>query len=386
MSLLGRIRSLASRKLTDSRQSYVVGFRKFLAKGEAKKALLSYVTFPINESMLGRQPKHFSNHGIALAWVKILNQLGYEVDVINWDDTTWRPRKKYDLVIGHGGKNTTALLAAKKPEGKLIYFSTGSYWKFHNQAAKKRASYFFKRHKTRLEPDRQVTDSEEKICRTADGIITLGTKDIKDTYRGFPRVYNLEIGAYPINRSWQSKNFEQARNNFLFFAGGGNLHKGLDLLVDAFNGLEQHLYICTSLTPEFKINYPLTAPNIHYEGVVDLGGKRFSELVKKSAFVILPSCAEGSPGSVADCMAEGLIPVVTPQAGVWTGQYGFVVNDIEPAKITGLVKKLSGMDPQGLAKRSQAVWRHTTKEQSPEKFNELLKGYVKKIIETGKKS
>ncbi len=357
-------------------------YRRYLKSSHPKRALLAYLVDPVVADLEGRQPIHFSNQGLAIAWAKSLNQLGYALDIINWDDSAWQPEHKYDLMVAHGGKTTPALLKSRG-SARLIYFSTGSYWQIHNRQGIERATAFLKRHGVELPADRQIADSEEQINRAADAIICLGTDAIAQTFHDFPHVTALEIAAFPDRQRLPKKDFQTAGQNFLFFAGGGNLHKGLDLLLDSFSNLEkQHLYICTSLEPAFEKFYRLALerPNIHFEGQLPLRGRRFYELIDKSAFVILPSCAEGSPGSVADCMLYGLIPVVTPAAGVWTGDAGFEITEPTPEGIVELVGRLAKLPPDDLKQRAQSVEEHTTTIQSPENFEHQLEEAIQAVV------
>ena len=54
-------------------------------------------------------------------------------------------------------------------------------------------------------------------------------------------------------------------------------------------------------------------PNIHPVGWVTVNGSEYNELVRKCAFVILPSCSEGQSGSVVQCMYSGLFLCLVPE-------------------------------------------------------------------------
>lgn len=364
----------------------LITYKKHLKTHRPKSALLSYLVQPLVDDLEGQTQLHFSNPGIVIAWAKVLNELGYTVDCINWDDR--RPlAKQYDLVVAHGGKNTATLLRSRKPDSKLLYWSSGAYWKFHNQMANERASGFYKRHGIKLQPDRQIGDPEEEITRAADAVICLGTPEIRKTYASFPNVYTVEVASYPDNHFRKSKkDFSEARQNFLYFAGGGNLHKGLDLLLDAFSELsEQHLYICSSLSEPFAKFYKdaLERPNTSFEGIVELGTPQFYSLVNRCAYAITLSASEGGPGSMADCMMQGLVPVVSPQSFVWTGggKYGKIVSAQDPEKIRAEIVALSKISPAAIKKMSGGVYEHAIREQTPEQFEQNLQKALQSVLE-----
>ena len=293
----------------------IKGYDRYLAANHPKRALLSYLPGPVKDQMAGGSSLHFSNYGIAVTFPKVLNKLGYIVDVINWDDTSFEPEDLYDLVIFHGGHNFTQLKPRLLGYPVIIYFSTGTYWKNHNGCEKKRFKDFRRRHGTELPPDRFIDSSEEAPVRAANGIISLGDLRVAATYPLCTKVLPLNNASYVEGSIPTGKIFATARDNFLFFAGNGNVHKGLDILIDAFLGLTaKHLYVATNLERRFLDVYrPKLADsaNIHLLGRLKLGSAKFMALVDTCAFVVLASCSEGSPGSVVDAMHHGLIPVLS---------------------------------------------------------------------------
>ena len=141
----------------------IYDYKKYLHKSnrKPKKALVSYLVNPVIDELSGIQTSLFSNNGAGRTIPKLLNELGYTVDVINWDDT--RPiTGKYDLVIFHGGKNFDQIKKLKTNNNKLVYYSTGSYWRYHNDEEQKRLDYFEKRHNKKYKLDREIQDAEEQ--------------------------------------------------------------------------------------------------------------------------------------------------------------------------------------------------------------------------------
>ena len=81
----------------------IYDYKKYLHKSnlKPKKALVSYLVNPVIDELSGAQTSLFSNNGAGRSIPKVLNELGYKVDVINWDDV--RPiTGVYDLVVFHG--------------------------------------------------------------------------------------------------------------------------------------------------------------------------------------------------------------------------------------------------------------------------------------------
>jgi hypothetical protein len=65
-------------------------------------ALVSYIPKPFRLAANDPLNVQFSNIGIARAMVRVLNEMGYGVDVINFTDNRFKVEKTYDLFIGHG--------------------------------------------------------------------------------------------------------------------------------------------------------------------------------------------------------------------------------------------------------------------------------------------
>jgi glycosyltransferase involved in cell wall biosynthesis len=371
-------------RVESGHKTRIFEYRRFGSTPLPKKALLSFLTEPVIADAQGQPTFMFSNDGIARTWPKVLNQLGYEVDIVNWDDADFRPQKKYDLLVQHGGKNFKILKGGVKPAGKIIYFSTGSYWKFHNLAETKRFEEFEKRHDQKLLPDRFIEGEEETANADADGIICLGNSGTKLTYAKFPLVINLNNASFPDHHFGANrKNYENGRKEFVFFSGPGNIHKGLDLVLDAMVDTDLELHICTMLDQGFRDYYADTLynkANIHTYGFVAPRSKKYYEIMKKCDFAILPSCSEGSPGSVIECMQNGLIPIVSQSAHIDTEDFGFTLSDVKIESIQKILIKCSQLSLDDITARSQKAKRAAETEYSPDKFEQNLTAAVRHIV------
>jgi hypothetical protein len=104
-----------------------------------RRALLSYIAWPLlAQSLLPRFMNSRSNKSSSIELVNGLNDCGYTVDVIDWQNRWWTPRRSYDLFVGHGGKNFERLSRHLDPSVPRIYYSTGSYWRYHTERANER--------------------------------------------------------------------------------------------------------------------------------------------------------------------------------------------------------------------------------------------------------
>lgn len=348
-----------------------------------RRALFSFITIPFRLPQDDPLNLRFSVFGVARCIVKVLNELGYIVDLIEYNDTKFKPRRNYDIFIGHGGYNFDYISSYLAPSTIKIYFSTSIYWRLFNQKEKNRFEQLEKRRKVCLPYDRLITHSEESANQTADGIICLGNEYAKTTFSNFPLVITLNNAAYPNNfRNKIKKDFHSARRNYLFFAGNGNVHKGLDLLLEAFINVDEHLYICQNIDPGFHEAFKdelENHQNIHLIGSIPMRGRQYYDLISKCAFVILPSCAEGSAGSVVECMHHGLIPVVSQESTIDTNGFGITLRTCNIVEIINVVKDVSQRSPDWCEEMSKKTRHAAITEYSEDAFLRNMKNAIQVI-------
>jgi glycosyltransferase involved in cell wall biosynthesis len=348
------------------------------------RALVSYLVDPVLNPDSVPSKTMFSNAGIALSMVDVLVELGFAVDVVNYDDRRFRPRARYDLFIGHGGTNYQGIDNSLPPDCCKIYFSTGSYWKTHNAAELARAEYLWQRRGIRLPPDRFISESEEWANVRANAIVALGNERVRASYERFDRVYVLNNAAYPDTHFLANpKDFEAGRKNFLFYAGPGNLHKGLDLVLEAFASSDAHVFICQEISEDFASAFcrELALRNIHALGFVPARSPDFYEVVAKCNTVILPSCSEGSPGSVIECLHQGLIPVVTPECNLDVGDIGVIITDGTVEAVTRAIQDVANWPVERHSSAAYRAYHAACSVFSEESFRQNLKHIIAGCME-----
>lgn len=348
----------------------------------SKTALVSYITFPFSLTSNDPRSSQFSNIGIARSIVLALNSLGYVVDVVNYTDSSFRIKKNYDLVIFHGGENSKEILMQLNNNPLKVYFSTGTYWQYSNQRILERSKNLENRRNFRLIPDRWNTPKEEISLRNSDGIICLGSMNILKSYSSFQNIYCINNASYEDNYfNFVKKDFEKGKKHFLFFSGGGNLHKGLDLLLESFSHLPFDLHICQYIEDDFRkvFSREFELPNIHYYGYIPNRGKIFYQLMERCNFIIFPSCSEGQPGSVVECMNQGVIPIISPDSNIDTLDFGITEKMESPDDISSLVTLVNSYPVKRLEAMSKNARQVMATEYSAAKFVENFASAVQSI-------
>jgi len=214
----------------------------------------------------------------------------------------------------------------------------------------------------------------------AHGTICLGNEVAAQTFAHLKNVVPICNAAYPvIGHSLSDKNLEEGRKHFLFFSGLGNVHKGLDLLLQAFHGTDLHLHICQYIQPEFGRAFSdelQESRNIHLHGFIKMRSPEFRQLAQMCNWIILPTCAEGQPGSVIECMAHGLIPILSDAANLDLEDWGYRIETLTFEAVRAAITRASSSDLLDCRIRAEKVVRATQVRYSPEVFRRSFREAV----------
>src|ERR1700683_12809 len=279
----------------------------------------------------------------------LLGEFNYIVDVTDVSNRQFKPKGAYDLVL----KDSLRLEHFEPaPNGTIrLLLATTMDHVVHNRNLLRRHQQLFQRRGHRLQI-RRLYGEKMPYAAEADAIVGVGNEYTAKTWRQSARakIYPFNNSGFPeIRFIFDSKDFAAARTNFLFFASGSQVQKGLDLLLDIFPHLpDLKLYICSGFESEadFCACYHrelFETPNIRSLGWVRVNRPEFYQLVTQCAYVIYPSCSDGQAGSVVNCMHAGLIPVVTREAGIDTDDFGVTFVDDSLDEIERVVVQLAGL-------------------------------------------
>jgi hypothetical protein len=324
--------------------------------GEDKKVLISFVLRPLYKThFLGRIRYYFSINGLTLFLIRAFNELGYDCHVIEAAHHDFKVQDNYQAAVFHVG-SFDQIYPQLPPGCVTMAFETGAYWRVHNAKEQERFVEFKSRHGVDLPLDRWHNKGEEtdRMLKQVNGILALGDYFTREAYQVFPRVYPINSAFLEdtdfTEKDILSKDFEKAKSNFWYFGGGGEIHKGLDLLVEVFFQLPHlQLFICTSFSPGFLKVYGekiAASPNIHMVGYLPQRSQGFYKLVNSCAFNLHPSCSEGSPGGVIELLQYGIIPVVSYESNIVVKDFGFQLKDHSLAEIKDMVIRLSQLPTQ----------------------------------------
>ncbi len=115
-------------------------------------------------------------------------------------------------------------------------------------------------------------------------------------------------------------------------------------------------------------------PNIDHYGKIDIHSDTFKQLVKQSDWVISATCCEGCPSAVLECMAHGLVPIVTENASIDIKHYGFYFDDGK------WLNNISILDKDIIASMAHSSQAETQTYYSPVSFSLRLKEAIEMIV------
>lgn len=281
-----------------------------------KNCLIIYITYPFCKKETS--DTHQNQVQVKLI-AKVLEEYGYNIDVMSIDSKNVILTKKYDLILDiHPGKFFLGNNMAK--DCIRIAYLTGMNPSFANEAENDRLLEVYNRRGVKLPQERQCENISKDIEKY-NAFFYIGNSYNVQSYSEFklPPIYYMRNTGY----KFQSTNFEEKKsNNFLFFASEGQVHKGLDLLLEVFSKekFPCNLYICSGVLQEKEFcecyeKELYSMENIHTVGFVNIWSEDFQAITNICSYVIVPSCSEGISGAVLTCMSAGLIPIVSRECG-----------------------------------------------------------------------
>lgn len=348
--------------------------------------LLSYrIDLFLTKPVQSNRYYHYNRH-LSMVMAETFVDLGFAVDVISNEDTTFLPRKNYALFIDTR-MNFERLAPLINKECVKILHATTAHPYFNNCAEMKRLLNLQERRHVTLRSRRYMSPKFAMATDYADVVFVhceFGRKNYE--FAGKP-IY-LVPNAVPYRFPWmESKNYEACRRQFLWLGSGGMVHKGLDVLLEAFVEMpDYHLTVCGPVVGEkdfeqayFKELYHTS--NIHTYGWVDVESPEFMELTHRCLGMVYPSCSEMNAGSVLTCMHAGLIPIVSYESGVdMRDDIGVTLKTCSIQEIQEAVCSIAGLPAQELKERSRKAWEFARAIHTMENFKKIYRARVEEVL------
>jgi len=351
------------------------------------RVLFSYIHSSINKQLNSPDLSGHSNQWESREIAKCFNKLGYIVDAIDWQNNNFHPTNKYDIVFDIY-TNLQRLAPLLDKQTRKILLLTGSHVPYQNRSELKRVKSFEASKKTIYSPRRFDPHGKlvERSIQLSDHCLLMGNQHTLNT---FPKKYHHKItlttvSASSLNHIKTRKEYVPPKREFLWFFGGGNVHKGLDLVLDFFGKNNNFvLNIVGTIDKEFFDVYKneLVQPNIKYHGYLEPRSKKFVEIGKNIFCFIAPTCSEGISPAVATCLQFGFFPIISRETGITLPKNnGFYLKTCSPDEIEDAVKRAYTMDKNKLENQIFSCQQHALKQYSRERFTTKLMSFLTKTI------
>ena len=307
------------------------------------------------------------------------------MDVIHWTHRGFVPSRPYDVVIDP--RQNLERFAEQLPSALKIFHAETAHWLVSDAAQERRRKELERRRGIRLTHARHV--GRNRGIESADCAVVLGNEWTLATYGAFGKpLYRVPLSNAFTYASPESRDFEASRGRFLWFGGVGFLHKGLDLVLEAFAGTPGlELEIAAPLDRErefagaFRRELYETA-NVHPLGWLDVSSRRFLAVARRNLGIVFPSCSEGGGGSVITAMHAGLVPVVTAEASVDVApETGVLLADARVETIRAATLELSSRPAGELRSMALAAWRQANERHTRASFRAEYRRAVLAILE-----
>ncbi len=290
----------------------------------------------------------------------LLGEFGYCVDAADYRAKKVHSKHKYELIISHRIDFIETRKFAK-PGAITLYLASGMTPHAYNRNIQKRYMDMERRRKCRLAIRQHITEFTP-FADQADIIAAVGNAFTTNTWkeRYQKPVYAFDNYGFQETRFMRRK-FDSGnlRSSFLFFASWHQVGKGLDLLLEIFpKHPALQLFVCSTFKKErdfcrcFRKELFETV-NIHPVGYLHVLSGKFYDQVGKCAFVISPTAAEGQSGAVLQCMATGLVPVVSREVGIDTEDFGFTLENCTLEEIEKMILQVSQLPVERIADLSE---------------------------------
>jgi glycosyltransferase involved in cell wall biosynthesis len=329
-------------------------------------------------------PVDHTNRWESLQIAQTYVSLGYEVDVIGENNQHFVPAKNYSFFVGNRINFDRIAESINDDCVKILHIDT-AHWLFHNTAQHQRLLSLQQRRKLTLPTRRSLKPNTAIEC--ADFATILGNEFTISTYQYANKpLYRVPISA-PVEYPWpEDKDFDASRRHFLWFGSVGFVHKGLDLVLEAFAEMPDYqLTVCGPIDQErdFKRAYYrelYSTSNIHTVGWVDIESRQFREITHRCIALVYPSCSEGQSGGVVTCLHAGLIPIISYESGVDVDGFGVILKSCSTDTIKNSVRMISSLTGNELQSRARKAWEYSRANHTRKRFAEEYRKNISAIL------
>jgi glycosyltransferase involved in cell wall biosynthesis len=349
--------------------------------------LLAYLNKPFLLAEGESFPNSHTNYWECWQIANTFLDLGYNVDVIDYFNHNFTPQKEYNIFVGHRHRFERLSELLCDDCLKIAHLDT-AHWIYNNYATNKRALEIQQRRGVTVSRGSQRIVEPNMAIEYADFATVLGNEFTINTYKFSKKLmFKISISTCETYLWPENKDFDICRNSYLWFGNEAMVHKGLDLVLDAFKDMpEYRLTICGPVEKEkyfVKAYYKelYQSQNIKTIGWINTSSIDFINILNNCVGLIYPSCSEGQNGGVITCMHGGLIPIVSYESGVDVeDSYGIILKNSSIEEIKSSIRKISKLPSDQLQCMARRSWEFARNNHTRDRFAEEYRKAIEEII------
>jgi len=276
--------------------------------------------------------------------------------------------RKYDLIIGLGEAFATA--CEMYPNAASIIYITENNPAISSINERVRIDRYNKKNNKSAKLERTNIYFKSGTITRHNAAIVLGDLD---SFCNEPiKKYSLCPTGF-LNQEYPKllNRLERSNRSFIWMGTNAPIHKGLDVLIEAFSDMKEYdLHIIGMSSEQLKKYGIIASQNIKIHGFLNIASKEFADLVKICSFIILPSCSEAMSTSVLTGMRHGLIPMVLPDIGMNGIPYDLriTLRGYMPNELKIDIKNASNIETNILRELSRKVYNYANDVYTIERF------------------
>lgn len=326
------------------------------------RVLIAYILDPFLLAPGAPAATTHTHHGESLLIAQVYLELGYSVDVIDYRNDEFIPNGNYDFFVSARTQFERIARLLNPSCIKIAHLDT-AHFLFNNAATYARALALQQRRGQTCTSLRIIESNRAIEC--ADYGALLGGEYLAETYAYAQKpLYSLPIPTVATYAAPEGKDYDACRRRFLWFGSSGLIHKGLDLVLEAFAPLEDYeLLVAGPIEDdlEFRRIYERELYGLRHirtVGWLDVTKPEFTDMADRCIALVFPSCAESASASSLTCMQAGLIPILSREAGVAVGAYGRILEHNTIGDIQETVRQIAALPAIELKRMSHAAWQY----------------------------
>ena len=353
--------------------------------------LYSYLDYPLSWNERDIRFDGHSNLWESYDVVHIFNALGFNVEAVAWTNQFFYPEKQYDVVFDIHTNLQRWLPFLDKSSKKILHL-TGSYFEFQKDAELSRVSAFERRTGMFYSPKRVPADLvlAERSHRFANICSLIGNEQ---TLSSYPSAYQEKISLIPVSGSKldyikrKSQEYIPAAREFMWFYGGGAVHKGLDLVLEVFKKnpkLKLHVVAKLESERDFFLAYGdvlLRSSNVTYHGYLHPSSQKFKDIAARVVANLGPSCSEGISPAIVTCMQYGLYPIISRYNGITLPEKaGMYLESCSISEIEEKIFQVAAMTNEQIVEQIKVIQAFALAEYSRENFSKKMRAFLVKAL------